>query len=86
MSTCKSNIHVHIGHAGVMRMFNFVRSKSYSHSLKDVRTMILFESICAEINPQFYQKTPSTLIHGTGPCERLSLNFKDPIPSVTKQK
>ena len=37
--------------------------------------------ICAECKPHFYRPDRSRLIKATRPFERLSLDFKGPIPS-----
>ena len=42
--------------------------------------------ICAEVKPRFYIPPEDTLIKATGPMERLSIDFKGPIPSVTSNK
>lgn len=40
--------------------------------------------ICAEINPQFYKPSEVHLITATAPFERLSIDFKGPVTSITK--
>ncbi|XP_054266993.1 uncharacterized protein LOC128989150 [Macrosteles quadrilineatus] len=79
-------IHCDIGHPGIVRMVHFLKSKNLPYSIEDVRRMTASCSVCAEVKPRFYQKTPSTLIHAMAPFERLNIDFKGPIPSVTRNK
>ena len=40
--------------------------------------------VCAELKPQFYRPTPGSLIKATQPMERLSMDFKGPLPSSSR--
>lgn len=42
--------------------------------------------ICAEIKTRFYNKRANRLIKATSPFERLSIDFKGPLPSSTRHK
>ncbi|XP_054277995.1 uncharacterized protein LOC128996612 [Macrosteles quadrilineatus] len=79
-------IHCDIGHPGIVRMVHFLKSKNLPYSIEDARRMTASCSVCAEVKPRFYQKTPSTLIHAMAPFERLNIDFKGPIPSVSRNK
>ena len=39
---------------------------------------------CAELKPQFYNLSQGTLIKATQPFERISIDFKGPLPSTTR--
>ena len=41
-------------------------------------------TICAELKPQFYRPTTGTLIWSTQPMERLSIYFKGPLPTTSR--
>ena len=42
--------------------------------------------ICAEVKPQFHKKEDGVLIKATQPMERLSIDFKGPLKSTTRNK
>jgi len=74
----------HLYHPSVARMLHFVRYKSLPFSTEDVQRVCSSCSICAELNPQFYCPERGSLIKATKPFERLSLDFKGPLPSHTR--
>ena len=41
-------------------------------------------AICCEIKPKFFKSPIVNLIKSSQPFERLSMDFKDPLPSKTK--
>ena len=43
-------------------------------------------SVGAELKPRFHKATPSNLIKATLPFERLNIDFKGPLPSVTDNR
>ena len=55
-------------------------------SLDDVRKVVTNCKICAEIKPNFCKPPESHLIKATQPMERLSIDFKGPLPSANKNK
>ncbi len=85
MSTSSlSKIHNGLGHSYVTRMIYFVRSKNMPFSTEDVKKTCSTCRICAELKPQFYRPTPGTLIKSTHPMERLSIDFKGPLPTTSR--
>ena len=76
-----TEIHNGLGHPGVTRMLHFIRSKNMPFSTEDVKKTCFTCRICAELKPQFYRPTPRTLIKATQPMERLSMDFKGPLPT-----
>ena len=79
-----TEIHNGLGHPGVTRMLHFIRSKNMPFSTEDVKKTCSTCRICAELKPQFYRPTPGTLIKATQPMERLSMDFKGPLPTSSR--
>ena len=55
--------------------------KNFPHSIDEVHKIVNGCRIYAEIKPRFYKPIESHLIKATQPMERLSIDFKDPLPS-----
>ena len=83
-STTLSDIHTGLCHPGVTRLLHFVRSKNLPFSTEDVKRVCSSCRICAEIEPQFYKPVEGTLIKATQPMERISVDFKGPLPSSSR--
>lgn len=66
-------------------MYHYVRIKNLPFSLDDIRKITNACSICAQLKPRFY-KQKGTLIKATSPFERLNIDFKGPLPSLTKNR
>ena len=79
-----TEIHESLCHPGVTRFYHFVRMKNLPYSINDVRTVVNQCKICSEIKPYFYKPPKAELIKATQPFERISLYFKGPLPSSTK--
>ena len=80
------DLHTALCHPGVTRMSHFVRSRNLPYSIEDIRRTISNCSICAELKPNFYRPSNLHLIKATQPFERLSVDFKGPLPSNTSNK
>ena len=80
------DIHSALCHPGITRTFHFVKSKNLPYSLDDVRKMISACKVCGEIKPRFHKPPFIPLIKATQPMERLSVDFKGPLPSRSKHK
>ena len=74
-------LHDDLCHPGITRMIHFVRSRNLPYSVEDIKKMTASCSTCAELKPRFHKPTASHLIKATQPFERLSLDFKGPLPS-----
>jgi hypothetical protein len=88
-STRSSNLrdlHTDLCHPGITRMLHFVRSRNLPYSVDDVKDTISNCSICAELKPKFFQPPLFKLIKATQPFERISVDFKGPLPSVSHNK
>lgn len=79
-------LHDTLCHPGVARLFHFIKAKNLPFSLENVKTIVRDCRICAEIKPRFYKPNTSPLIKATQPFERLSIDFKGPVPSASSNK
>lgn len=79
-------LHDTLCHPGITRFYHFVRSKNLPFSLDDVKSVIQQCRICAELKPRFFKPSNSGLIKATQPFERISMDFKGPLPSTTRNK
>lgn len=71
-------------HPGVGRLHHFVRSRNLPFSLEEVERVCKECPVCCKIKPQFFNRPGNHLIKATQPWERLSVDFKGPIPSKTE--
>ncbi|XP_052754766.1 uncharacterized protein LOC128201532 [Galleria mellonella] len=78
-------LHNTLCHPGITRMAHWVRSKNLPYSLVEIKDMTASCPIWAEIKPRF-ANSKGRLIKATSPFERLSLDFKGPLPSNTENK
>ena len=73
-------------HPGVTRLLYFVKPQNFPFSTEDVKRVCSNCKICAELKPQFYKGVKGKLIKATRPMERLNVDFKGHLPSVTRNK
>ena len=78
-------LHNSLCHPGVTRLNHYVKSKNLAYSLDEVREVTKSCQVCAKNKPRF-QAQSNTLIKATQPFERLSVDFKGPLPSTNKNK
>ena len=88
LSTDKSlyKLHDALCHPGIVRMLHFVRVKNLPFSTEEIRRTVNNCQICRACKPQFHRTEPTRLIKATQPFERLSIDFKGPIPSCNKNR
>lgn len=79
-------LHQNLCHPGVIRMNHFVQSRNLPYSIDDVKKTIASCPACCELKPRFNSSQQRTLVKATQPFERLSIDFKGPIPSNTHNK
>ena len=79
-------IHKSLCCPGVTRLFHFVKQKNLPYTLADCNVICKKCQTCAEIKPKFFKPPMGTLIKATQPMERLSIDFKGPLPSVSRNK
>ena len=80
------DLHDSLCHPGVTRMFHFVRSRNLPYSIENVKLMTANCNVCREVKPNFFKPKNQKLIKATKPFERLSVDFKGPLPSVSRNK
>ena len=78
-------LHDSLGHPGISRLHHFVRTKNLPYSMEDVKKIVSNCKVCAQIKPNFYEYK-GTLIKSTRPLQRISIDFKGPLPSVSNNK
>ena len=81
-----AQIHNDLVHPGVVRLQHFVRTKNLPFSLEEIKEVCRRCQTCAEIKPQFFRPSNAPLIEATKPLDRLSIDFKGAIPSVTHNR
>ena len=74
------SMHNSLIHPGVQCFWHFVRSQNMPYSLDEVRRVTSECTTCARIKPQFFDSATNILIHSTAPFQRLSIDYKGPIP------
>ena len=82
--TTLTKLHVDLSHPGVTRLYHFVRTKNLPYSVSDVKKVISSCKACSVLKPKFVKPENPPLIKATQPLERLSLDFKGPLPSTSK--
>ncbi|BHF58955.1 hypothetical protein SprV_0100191000 [Sparganum proliferum] len=78
-------LHESLCHPGVSRLSHFVRARNLPFSMEEIRNVVTKCQVCCEVKPRFF-KTQGQLIKATQPFERLSLDFKGPLPSATHNR
>ena len=74
-------LHNYLCHPGVTRLLHFVKSKNLPFSVDDVRKTCSTCSICSKLKPKFFRpETTACLIKASQPFERLSVDYKGPLP------
>ena len=79
------HLHDSLCHPGVSRMWHLVRCRNLPFSLEDVKSVVRKCATCAEIKPRFIRQS-ETLIKATRPFERLSIDFKGPLPTKSRNR
>ena len=68
-------------------MLHFVRTKNLPFSTEDVKRVNSSCRTCAQVKPDFFKPTEDQhLIKATRPMERLSIDFKGPLPTNSRNK
>ena len=76
-------LHETLCHPGVSRFSHFVRSRNLPYSVEDIKNVISSCSVCCELKPRYFKPPNMHLIKATVPFERLNIDFKGPLPSVS---
>ena len=80
-----TELHEMLCHPGVSRLAHYVRSRNLPFSTGDVRKVCASCRVCAELKPSFYKpQQDGSLIKASSPLERVSMDFKGPLPSKSR--
>ena len=79
-------IHDSLCHPGITRLCHFVKSRNLPYSAQEVKQIVANCRVCQELKPSFYRPPNSSLIKATQPFERISVDFKGPLPSTSHNK
>ena len=72
-------LHEQLCHPGVTRLSHFVRARNLPYTQEDVRFVTSSCKSCSYLKPRFI-RSQGTLINATAPFQRLSIDFKGPLP------
>ena len=75
------SLHGDLYHLGVTQLVHFIRNKNIPYSVENVRAVVRVCQVCSETKPRFIRRAPQTLIKASQPFDRLSVDFKGPLPS-----
>ena len=83
VSPCNLLIKAHssYGHPGVTRMWELVGRLKLAVSIDEVRKVCRECSVCSQLKPSFKKTAPETLISAVKPMDRISIDFKGPLPN-----
>lgn len=81
-----SELHQSLCHPGVTRMAHFVKRRNLPFSIEEIKRITESCKTCSECKPQYYHPGTLHLIKATQPFERLSLDFKGPLPTNNQNK
>ena len=79
-------IHIDLCHPGITRLSHFVRSRNLPYSIEDIKQIISQCDACARLKPRYFKPKNPPLIQAMKPFDRLSLDFKGPLPTSSKNK
>ena len=71
-------------HPGISRLAHYIRAKNRPFSVEDVEKVCLSCQVCAELKPRFCKPPQNTFIKAAQPFERLAIDFKEPLPSSSR--
>ena len=80
------DVHDSLCHPGETKMVHYVRSNNLPYSVAEVKRVCSQCRVCAEVKPLFYRPKNPPLIKATKPMERLSMDFKGPLPATSKNR
>ena len=74
-------------HPGITKLFHYVKIKNLPFSFDDVKDVVKACTDCSEVKITFLKpKGNFNLIRATKPFERISLDFKEPLPTTSGNK
>ena len=80
-------LHKALCHPGITRLFYYVKIKNLSFSFDDVKNVVKACTGCSEVKVKFLKpKDKFNLIKATKLYEKISLDFKGPLPTTSGNK
>ena len=79
------NLYDNLCHPGITQFTHFARSKNLPNSTEEIKKVTSCK-VCAELKPNSYKCKGNRLIKATHPFERMSIDFKGPLPTKSKNK
>ena len=79
--TALTRLHNVLCRPGITRMYHYLCVRNLPYSIDDVRKVTAQFRVCNECKPQFYKPPESKLIKAAQPFERISIDFRGPLPS-----
>ena len=80
-------LHKSLCHPGITTLFHYIKVNNLPYSLNDVKTIVRACRDCCEVKASFLKpKENLNLIKATQTFERLSIDFKEPLQTVTNNK
>ena len=67
-------------------MYHYIKTKNIAASIEEIKAMTASCRTCAQCKPRFFRPGGMTLVKATQPFERLSIYFKGPMPSASRNK
>ena len=84
--TVLGQLHIDLCHPGIVRLNHFVRSRNLPFSVEDVKRVTSQCEACAKLKPRYFKPENPPLIEATKPFDRISIDFKGPLPTSTRNK
>ena len=81
-----AELHNSLCHPGQVRLLHYVRSANLPYSAEQVKQVCETCRTCAIEKPNYFRPKNPPLVRATKPMERLSMDFKGPVPSTTANK
>ena len=86
---CSTNVlkelHDALCHPGITRLNHYAKTKNIPCSVEDIRNITSSCQTCLKLKPNFH-KSSGNLIKATQPFERINIDFKGPLPTVSCNK
>ena len=76
------DLHVSLCHPGITRLLHYVRSKHLPYTAQDVKKVVDECRTCAVCKPRYHQSPTTSLVRALQPFDRLSIDFKGPLPET----
>ena len=79
-------LHKNLCHPGIARLIHFIRTRNLPYSVDDVKRVVGSCVDCAKLKPNFGIRNTEKLIRALNPFDRVSIDFKGPLPTASRNK